>query len=77
MAKPSANTATMMAKIIFAFIVLNFSYFTNVGIMFDISVGRVKFFCLLGVSMKVAGCGLRFLEMKRLLIIQQLVQLCL
>ena len=35
MVNASANTATMMVKIIFHFIALNFDYFTNIGIKFD------------------------------------------
>ena len=35
MVNASANIATMIAKIIFPFIALNFDYFTNIGIKFD------------------------------------------
>ena len=57
MVKASATIAVVMAKIIFPFIVLNFSYFTNVGIKFDISVGRLKFFLFVGHFNE--SCGLR------------------
>ena len=35
MVNASANIATMIAKIIFPFIALNFNYFSKVGIKFD------------------------------------------
>ena len=35
MLNASANIATMIAKIIFPFIALNFKYFSKVGIKFD------------------------------------------